>query len=107
MPAIGTVRAKAGELTIKPSSEAKVDGGLVCSDDPRKMLLPLRAIRNLRRLHRFALRLYAIALLINMAVVIVLTACSVAGYMSSLFVSLYMLVWLATSLVLTALFLNK
>lgn len=107
MPEVGTVRAKMRELTSKTGSDAKVDGGLVCSDDPRRMLLPLRAIRNLRRLNRFSLRLYAIALLINMAVVVVLTACSAVGFMSSLFVSLYMLVWLITSLVTTALFLNK
>jgi hypothetical protein len=107
MPEVGTVRAKSRELTSKTGHDAKVDGGLVCSDDPRRMLLPLRAIRNLRRLNRFSLRLYAIALLINMAVVVVLTACSAVGFMSSLFVSLYMLVWLATSLVTTALFLNK
>ena len=107
MPAVGTVRAQMREITSKLGSDARVDGGLVCSDDPRRMLLPLRAIRNLRRLNRFSLRLYAIALLINMAVVVVLTACSVVGFMSSLFVSLYMLVWLATSLAITALFLNK
>ena len=107
MPQIGTVRAKTRSLTSRPGNEARVDGGLVCSDDPRKMLLPLRSIRNLRRLNRFALRLYAIALLINMVVAIVLTVCSAAGFMSSLFVSLYMLVWLATSLIITALFLNK
>jgi hypothetical protein len=107
MPEVGTVRAKMRELTSKTGNDAKVDGGLVCSDDPRKMLLPLRAIRNLRRLNRFSLRLYGIGLLINMAVVVVLTACSAVGFMSSLFVSLYMLVWLATSLVTTALFLNK
>ena len=71
------------------------------------MLLPLRAIRNLRRLNRFVMRLYAGALCLNMVVAIVLTALSVAGYMSSLLVALYMLVWLATSLVLTKLFLNK
>ena len=71
------------------------------------MLLLFRAIRNLRRLNRFVWRLCGGALLLNMIVAIVLTACSVVGYMPSLLVSLYMLVWLSTSVVLTALFLNK
>ena len=104
---IHTVRATVRELTDKVSHEARVDSGLVCADDPRKMLLLFRAIRNLRRLNRFVLRLYGGALLLNMVVAIILTACSVAGYMPSLLVSLYMLVWLSTSVVLTALFLNK
>ena len=104
---IHTVRATVRELTDKVSHEARVDSGLVCADDPRKMLLLFRAIRNLRRLNRFVLRLYGGALLLNMIVAIVLTACSVVGYMPSLLVSLYMLVWLSTSVVLTALFLNK
>ena len=106
-PIIQTVRAGVRELSHRTGSEARIDSGIVCGDDPRKMLLPLRAIRNLRRLYRFGLRLYAVALLVNALVALILTAFSVVGYMSSLFVSLYMLVWLATSLVMTALFLNK
>lgn len=105
--AIHTVRAAVNELTEKPKCEAGIDSGLVCGDDPRKMLLPLRAIRNLRRLYRFVLKLYFISMLVNMAVAVVLTVCSVIGDMSSLFVSLYMLVWLAASLIMTKLFLNK
>ena len=104
---IHTVHAAVRELTDKAGSDAKVDSGLICDDDPRKMLLLLRAIRNLRRLQRFGLRLYGGAMILNMVVAIVLTAFSVAGYMPSILVSLYMLVWLATSFVLTALFLNK
>jgi len=104
---IHTVRATVRELTDRVSNEARVDSGLICGDDPRKMLLLLRAIRNLRRLNRFVLKLYGGALILNMIVAIILTAFSVVGYMPSILVSLYMLVWLATSFVLTALFLNK